>query len=209
LADTPQKMELIIASADSLGGKSGMKKAKAEAKSEKKASKKAMEGKYEAEVRNEKNHIVKLETNYGDLVLELYHDLAPNHADSFFARVEDHFYEGTIFHRVISGFMIQGGDPTGTGMGDPKRPGYTLNAEFSKEKHKRGILSMARSNDVNSASSQFFICHKDALFLDTKYTAFGNLLQGYDTLDKIAAVKKGANDRPLEEVKILKTTVIK
>ncbi len=213
-ADTPQKMEMIVASADSVGMRNSAAKAEKKMKSEskkaaKKATKKNMDIKYEAKIRNEKNHIVKLETNFGDMYLELFHDLAPNHADSFFARVKDHFYEGTIFHRVIPGFMIQGGDPTGTGMGDPKRPGYTLNAEFSKEKHKRGILSMARTNDPNSASCQFFICHKDAPFLDGKYTVFGNLLKGYDVLDAIATTPTGAQDRPIKTVRILKTTVIK
>ena len=212
-ADTPQKMELIVASADSLGSRNAAEKSAPKKKSapkvDKKSSKKSMDIKYEAKIRNEKDHIVKLETNFGDMYLELFHDLAPNHADSFFARVKDHFYEGTIFHRVIAGFMIQGGDPTGTGMGDPKRPGYTLNAEFSKEKHKRGILSMARASNPNSASCQFFICHKDAPFLDGKYTVFGNLLKGYDVLDAIATTPTGAQDRPIKTVRILKTTVIK
>ncbi len=214
-ADTPQKMDLIVASADSLGKREPAMKT--EAKTEKKAKKKSMEGKYEAEVRNEKNHIVKLETNFGDMILELYHDVAPNHADSFYARVKDGFYDGTIFHRVMKGFMIQGGDPTGTGAGDPNKPGYTLDAEFSELHHKRGTLSMARlgggppsdPQGFNTASCQFFICHADAMFLDGKYTVFGNLLAGYDVLDKIANTKTAGANRPIKEVKILKASVIK
>jgi len=163
---------------------------------------------YEAPIRNAKNHIVKVESNYGEMVLELYHDLAPIHADSFLARVKDGFYVNTIFHRVIKGFMIQGGDPTGTGMGDAK---YRLKAEFSQEPHKRGTLSMARSADPNSASCQFFVCHADSPFLNGQYTVFGHLLSGYATLDKIAATKVAGpqGSTPVEQIFIKKTTVVK
>ncbi len=220
-SDTSDKMEMVLASADSTksgsASKSDTMKTRAGKTSKAKAKMTAMEGKYEAEVRDEKNHIVKIETNFGDMILELYRDVAPNHADSFYARAEEGFYDGTIFHRVIKGFMIQGGDPTGTGMGDPEKPGYMLDAEFSKLKHKRGTLSMARMGrgpasdpqGFNTASCQFFICHGDAFFLDGKYTVFGNLLAGYDVMDKIADTKKGANDRPVEEVKIIKVSIIK
>ncbi|MCH9032497.1 MAG: peptidylprolyl isomerase [candidate division Zixibacteria bacterium] len=163
------------------------------------------EVKYEAPIRNASNHIVKLTTAMGDLTLELFRDISPNHADSFLARVKDSFYVGTIFHRVITNFMIQGGDPTGTGSGDAS---YNLNAEFNDITHERGILSMARSNDPNSASCQFFVVHKKSAHLDGKYTVFGNLLAGYETLDKIATAKH-KNTRPITEIKILKTSVIK
>ncbi|MFQ5607836.1 MAG: peptidylprolyl isomerase [Candidatus Zixiibacteriota bacterium] len=175
-------------------------------------------GNYEYPVRSADNHIVKLETSKGDLILELYRDVAPNHADSFYARVKEGFYDGIIFHRVIPNFMIQGGDPTGTGMGDPNKPGYSLNAEFSDLPHERGTLSMARrgagpANDpkgYNTASAQFFICHADARFLDHQYTVFGHLLSGYETLDAIASTPtKKPGDRPVEDVVIKKASVVK
>lgn len=161
--------------------------------------------KYEAPIRNASNHIVKLTTTMGDLTLELFRDISPNHADSFLARVKDGFYEGTIFHRVIQNFMIQGGDPTGTGSGDAS---YNLNQEFNDITHERGILSMARANDPNSASCQFFVVHKKSAHLDGRYTVFGNLLAGYETLDKIATTPH-KQTRPITEIKILKATVIK
>lgn len=133
-------------------------------------------------MRNKANHIVTLETNFGKLTLELFHDLAPAHADSFYARVKDGFYAKQIFHRIIPGFMMQGGSPKGDGMSGA---GYTLKAEFSKEPHVAGTLSMARTNDPNSASSQFFICFTDAAYLNGQYTVFGQLLHGYDVLYKI------------------------
>lgn len=151
-------------------------------------------------VRDTNNTIVALETNHGQMVLELYHDVAPAHADSFAARVNDEFYKDLIFHRVIKNFMIQGGDPTGTGMGDA---GYNINAEFSDMLHIEGTLSMARSNDPNSASCQFFVCLGRTAQLDGKYTIFGHLLKGYDVLHAIGSTKTAAKDRPVEEVKIL------
>jgi cyclophilin family peptidyl-prolyl cis-trans isomerase len=158
-------------------------------------------------IRNPANRIVTLETNYGKLVVELYHDVAPAHADSFVARTADGFYNGTTFHRVIDGFMIQGGDPTGTGTGNT---GYTLTAEFSDLPHKDGTLSMARSNDPNSASCQFFICldrNRSTAYLDGKYTVFGQLIQGYAVLHRIGkvAVTMGAGgeqSKPIEPVTI-------
>ncbi len=180
------------------------------------AKKDSAEVKYEYPIRDKKNHIVKLETNYGDLVLELYRDVAPNHADSFLARVEGGFYDSLIFHRVIKGFMVQGGDPTGTGSGDPNRPGYNLDQEFSKLPHLRGTLSMARRGGggpddpkgYNTASAQFFVCHADARSLDNLYTIFGHLIMGYETLDKIANTKKGPGDRPIENVIITKASKV-
>ncbi|HSH00787.1 MAG TPA: peptidylprolyl isomerase [candidate division Zixibacteria bacterium] len=207
-ADTPAKMDSAMALEDSIAKDAPAMTENAETTATK----------YEAPVRNADNHIVKLATNKGDLILELYRDVAPNHADSFLARVKEGFYDGIIFHRVIAGFMIQGGDPTGTGMGDPNKPGYTLNAEFSDLPHKRGTLSMARRGSGgasdpqghNTASAQFFICHADASFLDKQYTVFGHLLAGYNTLDAIATTKTTKpGDKPVEDVVITKATVVK
>jgi cyclophilin family peptidyl-prolyl cis-trans isomerase len=155
------------------------------------------------------NKIVTLETNMGKMTLELYHDVAPAHADSFVARTQEGFYDSTIFHRIIDGFMIQGGDPEGTGMGGAK---YKLNAEFSKLPHKDGALSMARAQDINSASSQFFICLGNAGFLDGKYTVFGQLIKGYDVLHAIGKVPvgpspSGENSKPLQPVTLIKAYV--
>lgn len=157
-------------------------------------------------IRNQDNPLVTLETNHGKLVLELYHDVAPAHADSFLARTNDGFYNNTIFHRVIAGFMIQGGDPTGTGTGGP---GYSIPAEFNELPHQEGTLSMARGPDPNSAGSQFFVCLARRPNLDRQYTVFGQLIKGYDVLQKIGAVPVGPQDygeqsRPLEEVKLIK-----
>jgi peptidyl-prolyl cis-trans isomerase B (cyclophilin B) len=150
---------------------------------------------------------VSLGTNFlGTMVLEFYPDVAPNHVANFKKLSRSGFYDGTCFHRVINGFMIQGGDPntkTGSvdtwGMGGP---GYTVNAEFNSKHHARGILSMARSNDPNSAGSQFFICHADCGQLDGQYTVFGNLIKGYDVLDKIASTPTEGPDRPVTRVNI-------
>lgn len=160
----------------------------------------------ETPIRNQNNKFVTLETSAGNLTLELYHDVAPAHADSFLARTTDGFYNGTVFHRIIKGFMIQGGDPTGTGMGDA---GYRLNAEFSDLKHDKGTLSMARGPHPNSASCQFFICFANAPHLDGQYTIFGHVVNGYDTLDKLEQTPVHENPRgeksvPNEEVKLIK-----
>lgn len=148
-------------------------------------------------IRNKSNKIVTIETNFGKMTLELFHDVAPAHADSFVARTKDGFYNGLIFHRVIDGFMIQGGDPTGTGMGNAP---YKLKAEFSDLPHVEGTLSAARTMDPNSASCQFFICLGRAAHLDRQYTIFGQLLKGYDVLHAIGKVPKGKADRPLTDV---------
>ncbi|MFQ6009426.1 MAG: peptidylprolyl isomerase [Candidatus Zixiibacteriota bacterium] len=140
-------------------------------------------------IRDTNNSLVTLVTDYGNMTLELYRDVAPAHADSFVARAKDGFYDSTIFHRVIEGFMIQGGDPTGTGRGNA---GYFLNAEFSNLPHIEGTLSMARAMDPNSASCQFFICldsNRTTAYLDGKYTVFGHLIKGYDVLHKIGSVE--------------------
>lgn len=136
---------------------------------------------------------------------ELYPEIAPKTVENFVKLVNEKFYDSLIFHRVIPGFMIQGGDPQGTGMGGP---GYSIVGEFSSNgfpndlKHTRGVLSMARAMDPNSAGSQFFIMHQDAPHLDGQYAAFGKLTDGFDTLDKIASTKTNWQDRPKEEQKI-------
>lgn len=161
---------------------------------------------YRHPIRDDANALVTLETNYGKMTLELYADVASAHADSFLARSTDNFYAGTIFHRIMDGFMIQGGDPTGTGSGNA---GYYLDAEFSDLPHKEGTLSMARSPDINSASCQFFVCLGRRADLDGKYTVFGQLIKGYDvlrTLGKVETVMDSRGrekSRPKEEVKII------
>lgn len=149
-----------------------------------------------------------LDTTAGAMTLAFLHDKAPGHVENFVKLAEQGFYDGTVFHRVIAGFMIQGGCPEGSGMGGP---GYKIKAEFNDTKHVKGVLSMARSQDPNSAGSQFFICHGTADFLDRQYTAFGKLVDGLDTLDKIAnapvASKGGEKSKPLAPVKINKVTI--
>ena len=151
------------------------------------------------------NPTVLLETTSGDILIELFPDKAPDTVANFLQYVDDGFYANTIFHRVIPGFMIQGGCPKGTGTGGP---GYCIKGEFKLNgvknnlSHKRGVLSMARAQAANSAGSQFFIMHEDGEFLDGQYAAFGKVLEGMDVVDKIAAVKTDGNDRPLTEQKI-------
>ena len=148
----------------------------------------------------------------GDIMeFEMYPDVAPKTVQNFVDLINKHFYDGLIFHRIIKGFMIQGGDPEGTGMGGP---GYTIPGEFSANgfnndlKHTRGVLSMARTMDPNSAGSQFFIMHQDAPHLDGQYAAFGKLTSGFDVLDAIASVKTDWMDRPKKEQKIKTIEII-
>jgi peptidyl-prolyl cis-trans isomerase B (cyclophilin B) len=159
---------------------------------------------------------VVLETNLGTIVIEFFPDDAPNHINNFVGLVESGFYDGTIFHRIIPGFMIQGGDPN-TISGDPSTwgqggPTERVDAEFNTIKHNRGIVSMARSGDPNSGGSQFFIVHKNSNFLDEQYTVFGRIVtdESFETLDKFAAVEIGARDIPIdtEQVKITTATVV-
>ena len=157
------------------------------------------------------NPIVKIEMeNGGVITAELYPEIAPNTVANFVTLVKNGFYDGLIFHRVIPGFMIQGGDPQGTGMGGP---GYSIKGEFSGNgfpnnlKHTRGVLSMARAMNPNSAGSQFFIMHQDAPHLDGQYAAFGQVTEGMDVVDAIAAVPTGYADRPIEPVRIKKVTL--
>lgn len=147
--------------------------------------------------------LVKIEMTGGDsIVVELDACAAPVTVENFKNLVAQHFYDGLIFHRVISGFMIQGGDPQGTGMGGSRQTikgEFRLNGVNNPISHERGVISMARSQNPNSASSQFFICHADAKFLDGQYAAFGRVVEGIETVDKIAAVPTARNDRPLYE----------
>lgn len=148
--------------------------------------------------------------NGGTIKLELYHNIAPVTVENFVKLAKENFYDGLIFHRVIAGFMIQGGDPQGIGIGGP---GYSIVGEFSANghinnlSHSRGVVSMARSADFNSAGSQFFICHADCSFLDGQYAAFGRVIDGMDTVDKIAIVETNFNDKPYND-QIMKTVRI-
>ncbi len=154
--------------------------------------------------------IIEME-NGKKMELELYPEHAPLTVENFVKLANEGFYNGLIFHRVIYGFMIQGGDPTGTGMGGP---GYQIKGEFAASgvkntlKHTRGVISMARSARPDSAGSQFFIMHKDAPHLDGQYAAFGKLTAGEDTLDEIAEVDTDYSDRPLDEQKIKTVTIV-
>ena len=149
-------------------------------------------------------------SNEEKIVIELEPATAPNTVANFISLVEDGFYDGLIFHRVIPDFMIQGGDPLGNGTGDP---GYSIEGEFSSNgfennlKHERGVISMARSSDPNSAGSQFFIMVESAPHLDGEYAAFGKVIEGMETVDAIVAVERDAADKPLEEQKMQKVEV--
>ena len=154
---------------------------------------------------------VKIETNKGNIVFNLLPDIAPETVRNFIKLAQSGFYDGTLFHRVIPGFMIQGGDPN-TKQGDKSSwgmggPGYTVKAEFNPKSHLRGVVSMARAMDPDSAGSQFFIVTTDSTFLDGQYTAFGEVLEGIDVADKIVNLPRDNNDCPLEEAKMIKITV--
>ena len=149
---------------------------------------------------------VLLATSLGDITIQLEPEKAPKTVANFLAYVDSGFYNGTLFHRVIPGFMIQGGDPS---TKDPKAPrsrhgtggpGYTIKAEFNDTHHARGIVSMARAQDPNSAGSQFFVCVADAGFLDRQYTAFGRVVRGMEVADKIVSLPRDAHDNPNERV---------
>ena len=164
------------------------------------------------------NKVAVISTNFGDMVVEFYPDIAPMHVESFIALANEEYFNGTTFHRVIPGFMIQ--DPNsrnenrathGTGgragkffgLGNEEDPStWLIPQEFSNTPHVKGILSMARTNDPNSASSQFFVCHDNANFLDNNYTVFGKVIDGLDIIDQIANVAKDQNDNPLEKVEM-------
>ncbi len=157
------------------------------------------------------NPVVTFEMENGDIMkAELYPKIAPNTVNNFISLVQKGYYDGLTFHRVIRGFMIQGGCPDGTGMGGP---GYNIKGEFNQNgftnnlKHTAGVLSMARAMDPDSAGSQFFIMHKDADHLDGAYAAFGQIIQGMDVVDKIAKTDTDYNDRPLDKQKMKKVSV--
>ena len=157
------------------------------------------------------NPIVTFTMENGDIIkAELYPDIAPISVNNFISLINQNFYDGLIFHRVIKGFMIQGGDPEGTGMGGP---GYSIRGEFAQNgypndlKHTEGVLSMARSAHPNSAGSQFFIMHKTSPHLDGAYAAFGKVTEGMENVNKIAETATDYSDRPLDEQKIKTVTV--
>ena len=154
-----------------------------------------------------------IKTSLGTIKIKFLPKAAPGHVKNFKKLAKSGFYDNTTFHRVIPGFMIQGGDPntkdgirSNDGMGDP---GYTIKAEFNKISHKRGIVSMARSRNPDSAGSQFFICVADSTFLDGQYTVFGKVIEGMDVADKIVSVKRDRNNNPLKKVTMLKVSMEK
>ena len=153
-----------------------------------------------------------IETKFGNIEIHLFPELAPRHVENFLKLAESGFYDGTIFHRVIPGFMIQGGDPNTKGPDKSKYgqggPGYKVKAEFNDKPHLRGILSMARSRDPDSAGSQFFIVVKDSTFLDKQYTVFGEVVKGMNVADTIVSQKRDRRDNPLERIE-MKVKVVK
>jgi peptidyl-prolyl cis-trans isomerase B (cyclophilin B) len=159
------------------------------------------------------NEVAIIKTTEGDMVVEFWTDAAPKTIENFKTLAKKGFYDGTAFHRVIKGFMIQSGDPltkdpskeASWGTGDP---GYKIKAEFNDHPHKRGVLSMARSNNPDSAGSQFFICHGDPAFLDHQYTTFGKLIKGDDVLEKIGTTPTHPQDRPDKRMGIISITII-
>jgi peptidyl-prolyl cis-trans isomerase B (cyclophilin B) len=152
-------------------------------------------------------------TTEGEMVVEFWPDVAPGHVENFKKLAQKGFYDGTAFHRVIKGFMIQGGDPLTKDAGKERAwgtggPGYQIKAEFNDKAHVRGVLSMARSNDPHSAGSQFFICHGDPRFLDRQYTAFGKLIKGDDVLEKIATAPTHPGDRPVKRMGVTSVKIV-
>jgi peptidyl-prolyl cis-trans isomerase B (cyclophilin B) len=150
---------------------------------------------------------LKIATEHGDITVEMWPDVAPKTVENFIALARKGFYNGLTFHRIIPGFMIQGGCPQGTGIGGP---GYTIKAEFSNRKHARGVISMARSQDPNSAGSQFFIMHEAAPHLDGQYTCFGHVTAGIEVVDKIAAtpLRDPGSGKPVKAPKITSITAL-
>ena len=157
------------------------------------------------------NKAVVIVTQSGTFTIELFPEVAPNHVYHFLKLIESGYYDGTVFHRIIPGFMIQGGDPntknsdkSSWGQGGP---GYNLKAEFNSRSHLRGIVSMARSTDPDSAGSQFFIVTSDSTFLDKQYTVFGEVIDGMEVADKIVNLPRDGNDCPEQEAKMLEVTI--
>ena len=168
-------------------------------------------GAEEKSMSNYENKVAELHTSAGQINIRFFPDVAPNHVKNFVDLASQGFYDGTKFHRIIPGFMIQGGDPN-TKTGDPNTWGtggaaQNVKAEFNTVSHKRGIVSMARAQHPDSASSQFFICVSDAPFLDRQYTAFGQVTRGMEIADKIVSSPRGANDRPNDPTSITKIVV--
>jgi peptidyl-prolyl cis-trans isomerase B (cyclophilin B) len=159
------------------------------------------------------NEVAVIQTSEGTMVIEFWPDVAPKTVENFKTLAKKGFYDGTCFHRVIKGFMIQGGDPLTKeaskearwGTGDP---GYKIKAEFNNKSHTRGVISMARSQDPDSAGSQFFICHGDPKFLDHQYTAFGKLIKGDDVLEKIATTPTHPQDRPDKRMEVVSIKIV-
>jgi peptidyl-prolyl cis-trans isomerase B (cyclophilin B) len=147
-----------------------------------------------------------IETKYGNIEIKFFPDVAPGHVDNFIKLAKEGFYDGTIFHRVIPGFMVQGGDPNSKGPNKATYgtggPGYNIKAEFNGKSHVRGIISMARSQDPDSAGSQFFIIVKDSIFLDRQYTVFAKVVEGMDVADKIVNLTRNKTDLPDERVEM-------
>lgn len=156
--------------------------------------------------------MVRIEMENGGIIdIELYEEIAPITCENFKKLVSSGFYDGLIFHRVIAGFMIQGGDPTGTGCGgsDKNIKGeFMINGVSNSISHVRGVISMARSQSYNSASSQFFICHADAKFLDGQYAGFGKVVSGIEVVDEIAKVKTDFRDRPIIDMRMKRVTLV-
>jgi len=159
------------------------------------------------------SEVAVIKTSEGEMVVEFWPEVAPKTVENFKKLAREGFYDGTAFHRVIKGFMIQGGDPLTKDESQQNRwgtggPGYKVKAEFNENSHTRGVLSMARSQDPDSAGSQFFICHGDAKFLDRQYTAFGQLIKGEDVLDKIATTRTTSPDRPVTRVNLESVKIV-
>jgi peptidyl-prolyl cis-trans isomerase B (cyclophilin B) len=160
----------------------------------------------EKEIKTMQRTTAVIHTKFGDMTLSFFPEVAPNHVDNFIELAKEGFYDKTIFHRVIPGFMIQGGDPHSKNSDRSKHgtggPDYTIKAEFNPKSHKRGRLSMARSSDPDSAGSQFFICVSDAPHLDGNYTVFGEVTEGMDVADKIVSQPRDARDNPSERIEM-------
>ena len=158
------------------------------------------------------DEVAVIKTSEGEMTIEFWPEVAPKTVENFKKLAREGFYDGTAFHRVIKGFMIQGGDPLTKDESAQARwgtggPGYNVKAEFNEKSHRRGVISMARSQDPNSAGSQFFICHQDSKFLDRQYTTFGQLIKGEDVLDKIATTETRSPDRPTKRMNIERVTI--
>jgi peptidyl-prolyl cis-trans isomerase B (cyclophilin B) len=159
------------------------------------------------------NEVAIISTTEGEMVVEFWPEVAPKTVENFKTLAKKGFYDGTAFHRVIKGFMIQGGDPLTKDAGKEHAwgtggPGYQIKAEFNDKSHQRGVLSMARSNDPDSAGSQFFICHGDPTFLDRQYTTFGKLIKGDDVLEKIGTTPTQTQDRPGKRMGITSIKIV-